>query len=641
MKNVTEMTKEDLLSDEVVKDIFSGKTATERDRISVKYMERAKELKFITEFRRFLKSAVDDEKEARALATKISGTDVQRATFEIGDNSYTFNTPGWIVDQSGIYRVIESSGMKKKACYRPMFIRKVLRNIEDQKEKVKLCYLDGNKVWREKIFDRSIVSSGSKITMLSSYGVDVTTESSKALVEFLSDVENNNLSEVERGLSTSKFGWKMYEGERKFIPYDTEIEFDSNERFHSLSCSIKERGSYDTWLKLAKKIRSSGRKEPFIYLIAAFSSVLVQPLNCLPYIVNLWTETGKGKTVALMFACSVWGNPDEGNYLTDPTSTRTALEQRCTALNNLPMMIDDLSKMKDGVDVDFTNMIYFLCGGKGKERSNVDLGVEVVGTWKNCILTNMERPLATETMRGGAVNRILDFQSEEGSYFMFDGRDKGREIVKTLKENYGFAGRLFVEIIKNLPAQELKEKYEAYVTVIKDFTEKQGTQKEEKQISPMAILLLTDELIEQHIFKDGQRLDVEWCVNQLKNCDQVSENQRAYEDLMSDVMANSKLHFNPDSNAEQWGFSDGDYVWLFPGAFRTLANKNNFSTTALCNWAYKQGLMLCDKEEGRVRYTKNKRVPKTNIIGKYYVFKLPSKEFNELTEEEVKELPFT
>ena len=45
----------------------------------------------------------------------------------------------------------------------------------------------------------------------------------------------------------------------------------------------------------------------------------------------------------------------------------------------------------------------------------MNLGLNKPTTWQN-ILTNIERPLAAETMRGGAVNRILDFEME-GSVF--------------------------------------------------------------------------------------------------------------------------------------------------------------------------------------------------------------------------------
>ena len=56
-------------------------------------------------------------------------------------------------------------------------------------------------------------------------------------------------------------------------------------------------------------MRRSDRFEPQIYLAASFASALLEPLGALPFIVNLWGETGKGKSVNLMLAASVWAEP--------------------------------------------------------------------------------------------------------------------------------------------------------------------------------------------------------------------------------------------------------------------------------------------------------------------------------------------
>ena len=196
--------------------------------------------------------------------------------------------------------------------------------------------------------------------------------------------------------------------------------------------SVRAYGDMNSWMDLMIKIRNSGRYEPQLYMAGSFASVLLKPLNVLPFILNLWGETGKGKTVALMVATSIWANPGESKYITDPSSTPVSLEIRNDILNNLPMVIDDLSKTKDKYGEGFTDIIYMLCGGKGKDRSNVNLGLNKSHTWQNVCLTNIERPLASDTMRGGAINRILDFEMADGSIFK-----NGNKVVELIKRNYG------------------------------------------------------------------------------------------------------------------------------------------------------------------------------------------------------------
>ena len=222
-------------------------------------------------------------------------------------------------------------------------------------------------------------------------------------MQYLADVEN--LNEIPVKNSTSKFGWH----DNDFIPFDKKVIFDDESRFKELANSLRESGSYEIWLDLVKKIRSNtAHYEPQVYMSASFASVLVSKLNMLPFILNIYGKTGGGKTVSLMLAASIWANPSENKYITDSYATQNAFEIRLDILNHLPLLMDDLSKVKDKLNDNFTDLIYLLCSGKGKDRSNVDLGLNKVKCWSNSILSNMERPLAAETMRGGAINRIID-----------------------------------------------------------------------------------------------------------------------------------------------------------------------------------------------------------------------------------------
>src|SRR5690606_15652709 len=209
-----------------------------------------------------------------------------------------------------------------------------------------------------------------------------TSENARNLVRYLSDIENYNIDLIGTQISTSKLGWI----EKEFMPYGKGIIFDSEVRFKEAYESIHEFGEEEVWLNLVKKIRKSDRFEPRIYLAGSLASALVEPLNALPFIVNLWGDTGKGKTVAIMLAASIWAYPGGNEYVTDPKSTVTALELRLDFLNNLPMLIDDMAQLKDKYSGDFSELVYMLCSGKGKDRANANLGLNKSTTWRNVIL---------------------------------------------------------------------------------------------------------------------------------------------------------------------------------------------------------------------------------------------------------------
>ena len=214
----------------------------------------------------------------------------------------------------------------------------------------------------------------------------VNSENAKNLVRYLTDLESLNSNYITEQISTSKLGW--INGE--FMPYGENIIFDNEQNLKGIFDSIKQVGSRQKWYDLVLKLRSYKKMECLIYLAATFGSILVERLNALPFIVNLWGDTGKGKTVALMLATSVWANPQEGHFMSDAKATPTALELRLNFLNNLPMLIDDMAQVKNQYDGDFSQLIYQWCAGKGKDRANRNLGMNASTSWKNITITNAE-----------------------------------------------------------------------------------------------------------------------------------------------------------------------------------------------------------------------------------------------------------
>lgn len=582
MIDITKLDAVSILSDSILDELFTEENIIERSKIMLAMRDKAKILGVLQKFDTMIKAYQKVEKQMqKSTKEQKYQPDTDHITqFGYGEKEYLCGS--WYADQNGV-RSYDFLG-EHVACYHPILIAKRLLNAETGTEKVKIAFCKGSK-WKEITVDKEVIASSNKIVGLAKYGVSVTSESAKLLVRFLSDLENINITEIDSVTSTSKFGWIGQD----FMPYDAQIEFDAESRFKDIFESLQPKGSFEEWLELVKKIRKSGRYEPLLYLAASFASILLKPLNVLPFIVNLWGETGKGKTVAMMVACSVWANPAENKYITDSSSTQVAIEVREDILNNLPMMMDDLSKIKDKLGDGFTDFIYLLCGGKGKDRSNVNLGMNKMNTWQNICLTNIERPLTNETMRAGAVNRILDFEMEEGSIFK-----NGNRVVSVLSKNYGFAGKMFVDIIKGMDLGQLKALQEDFLQKINDYATSKGVEKEEKQSIPLSVLLAADKLATDNIFQDGIYLDLERCADALKNKGDVSESERAYEYILSEVAINQN-RFIPDNDGnyrgDVWGCVKDDYIVIISSAFDKIASNGNFSRKGFLQWAVKKNLV--------------------------------------------------
>ena len=491
----------------------------------------------------------------------------------------------WVADDDGIRISNTNPGSPDIiACYHPILPIERMKNLETGEEQIKLIYKRNNK-WSEVIVPKTMVASSTKIVGLSALGISVTSENAKFLVRYLSDVENANDDYINIQYSSSKIGWiRDY-----FLPYDKDIVFDGDMRFRQLYESISVGGSRTEWYEHVKKVRATGRIEPKIMLAASFASILIKLVGALPFFVDLWGETEGGKTVTLMLGASVWANPGESRYIGDFKTTDVALEAKSDMLNNLPLILDDTSKVSAKIRDNFEGIVYDLCSGKGKSRSNKELGVNRENRWQNCILTNGERPLAGYVSQGGAINRIIEVECSKKIF------DDPQLTADTLKKNYGYAGIDFVNVVKEMSIDDIKALQKHYLELIQD------DDKMQKQSISMSIILAADKIATDQLFHDDQYIDIETAKSLLTEKEMVSENERAYWFVVDKIAMNGiKFDDNPDIKTERWGIIDNDPVEktstaiIYSAAFDDLCKIGRFSRKAFLSWAVKKGLVETD-----------------------------------------------
>ena len=588
MKKIEEVTKSDLLSRDFMQEVFDEEDEIERGVNIANLMDRARELKAYTEFKVLLDAFRKAEREA--LPEKTKGTLCQWTNFE-SDEYDNMICGYWNATERGILK----PNSDEYACYHPILPVERLKNIETGAEQIKLAY-KRNGTWHEIVVPKSLIASASKIVALAEQGIAVTSENAKLLVKYLSDVENQNDNFIKIKRSTSKFGWLN----KDFIPFDGDIIFDGDMKFKQVSESVTTQGSYTTWLDHARTVRARKRIESKFCLAASFASVLVAPLRGLPFFVDLWGGTEAGKSVALMLAASVWANPDENAFIGDYKSTETALEAKADMLNHLPMLLDDTSNQNRRLAENFESLVYVLCSGKGKTRSNKDIGINRESRWKNCIITNGEKPLTSYVNQGGAMNRILEISCD--SYIFEDPR----LTASVVKNNYGYAGRDFIKILKEIGVEGIMEIQKTFLD------ELDNDEKMQKQSLSLSIVLTADKIATDYIFKDGEYIDIEEAKQVLIDKNEISDNERCYRFILDRVVAN-RGRFDPrNENIEQWGVIEDNYVLMISTALSRLCKEEGYSRLSFLKWANDKGLI--QGNGGRYDFTK-----KTNGIYVKYV----------------------
>ncbi len=572
MKEISEMTADDLISDEVMDEVFSEQDPIKRSRLIFKLTAQAGKFKMKTAFEKIISTYKKMDAEIQRQQKQQSPQTMLENYTNFEGEYQNLYCGAWIAGENGIYAQT-SGGLDSVACYHPILPVRRLKNIETGEEQISLAYKRNHK-WQEIVVPKTLISSASKITELSSQGIAVTSENAKLLVRYLSDVENANDDYIDVIYSTSKLGWNKGD----FIPYDESIAFDGDARFKQVRESINQRGSYDAWLEHVRQIRATGRIESKFLLASSFASVLVSLLGGLPFFVDLWGETEGGKTVSLMVAASVWANPDESQYIGDFKTTDAALEAKADMLNHLPMLLDDTSKTSSRIRDNFEGVIYDLCSGKGKSRSNKRLGMNRENHWRNVIICNGERPLSSYANQGGAINRILEVECKDHVY------TDPRQTADIVKKNYGFAGKEFVEILKTMSLDSVKEVQKDFLDALAD------NEKMQKQSMSLSIVLTADKIATDKIFKDGRYIDLEDAKKLLTNRNDVSDNERCYEYLCDQISMNPH-RFDADTKCEKWGILDDGYACFYNAAFDRLCKDGGFSKKSFLSWADRKCLL--------------------------------------------------
>lgn len=586
MEPLNRLDKVSILSESVFTEIFDEQDEIKKARLMLSLEERAEELGVKVKFTKLLNAYKKVEKETRKKEERHVSLVENWTNFE---GPYDrMQCKSWIASDDGIYLYNPNTGITDiVACYHPILPIERMKNLETGEEQIKIAYKRSGR-WDVIIVPKTVVTSASKIVALSGKGIAVTSENAKFLVRYLADVENANDSAINVQYSSSKLGWIR----GGFLPYDTDIVFDGDGRFRQLYESVTQEGSRNKWFDYVAGLRRTGRLEIKLMLAASFSSVLVQPLNGLPFFVDLWGETEGGKSITLMLAASVWANPEESAYIKDYKGTEVGLEATCDLLNHLPLMLDDSSKKNRKIEDNFEGLVYDLCSGKGKTRSNKELGLNRESHWRNCILTNGERPLSSYVTQGGAINRILELECKSNVFA------DPAAFIEMVKANYGHAGREFVEVINDLGIQEVKKIQQEFLRKLSD------DGKMQKQALSMSIILTADKIVTDYLFKDGQYISLEEAMDILTDRNELSDNERCYQYIM-DKIAMNPARFRPEiENVEKWGTVEHGYAIIYPAAFASLCESGKFSKAAFLSWAERKGLL---QTQGGKK-TKNKKV---------------------------------
>lgn len=432
------------------------------------------------------------------------------------------------------------------ACTHPIMPVKIYKNIDTGKERVMLAYFKYGQ-WQSVTVNRKACADNKAIVdVLSDIGIEVTSENAKALVRYISDCIGMNPATLEPVRSINRLGWAGNE----FMPYADDIVYDGDDSNDVIYKNVKESGSFETWKQHCGVLRKN--KIVRMAFAASAASVLIELVNALPFVFHIWSgESGTCKTVAVMAAMSIWGNPKMGGLVKTMNTTKVGIMRTSAFLYSLPYAGDELQTMKDKWTTNFDQLIYQITEGIDRGRGRASGGVEETKTWHNSFLFTGEEPIVKANSRAGSKNRVIEVEVEEKLL------EDGNNTVSVLTENYGHAGKMLIKYLQNTEAKKLQEEYKRYFDAMckLDTTEKQSM--------AMACILMADRVLTEVIFEDETALTIKDVAKYLRSAREIDVAEQSYQMTLNWIARNPVRFQNPNEDdtankGEVWGRIDSD-----------------------------------------------------------------------------------
>ena len=574
---IEELDRKTLLSSEVYENINKLEDPEERKRLICLIEEKAERLKSVKRFHDMLKVS-------RTNYSKMRGNSDQNKT-AFTDAPLQLCCGEWVADDTGVrtptFKESTDRTQTDRASTIPILPTEIMTNAESNIEKIRIDFYK-NGAWRYIICERSKVSNTHDIVKLADFGLEVTSESAKLLVRYIADCVSLNMDTLPHSKSVSHMGWL----DNSFVPYNGDIRFDGEREYKYLYDSVSQKGSYAKWINYTSKLRKNILLR--MQMAASFASVLVEKLNALPFVFHLWGGTGAGKTVGLMVAMSIWGDPRIGKLVRTMNMTANAMMSTAAVLYNIPFAGDELQTIKDQ---DYDKLIMQITEGIDRGRMNYDR-LNATRAWKSSFLFTGEEPCTKSRSGGGVINRVIEVECTMPVV------EDGNETVNLVTENYGWAGVDFVNAV-NRRSDTLMSEYNEIFREILDIADTT-----EKQAQALAIMVLADRIACETIYRGEEPISSTVAAGFATSKKDVDVTLRAYEYAMSQIAINANKFDETENHSETWGRIDDSFVLVNKAKLIELLNEGGFDFNAVkSKWA-QRGFLVPNSKGRYVHQTK-------------------------------------
>lgn len=505
----------------------------------------------------------------------------------------------------------------KTVSRKPILPIAIMDNVDAGVQKVQIGIWDLGR-WKKIVVEREVLTNSSKIIKLANQGVPVGTDNSRLMAQYFNDLLAEYDEKIPRNPARSVMGWVEQDEKRLFMPYEAGIDFDGEDSYKYLYDAIKQRGTLQEWVdyclphRLCIEIR--------LVMAAAFASPLIELVGENPFVMHLWGGTGTAKTVSLLIAASIYGDPKPGKLVRTMDMTANAMRGTAAFLNSIPFCGDELQTIKSKWNGSYDQLIMQITEGIDRGRMKYN-SIEDIKSWKCSFLFTGEEPCVKAGSGGGVANRVIQIEVSKKLV------DDGNAVANFFRTHFGTAGPEYIGALQS-GLFDIDGIYRSY------FSDLIKTDTTDKQAGAMALMLTGDKIAHDVFWPDEPEMTTDMVVQYLASARQVDVSERAYQYACGVVSENSCNFTN--SSRIVWGQANEDgTVYINRSVLARILTDAGYDFEA-CKKAWERNGYLLKRADGRFSHS----VKLNEIVTSCIKLKLPNQDQPQLTDF-FGDIPFT
>lgn len=223
----------------------------------------------------------------------------------------------------------------------------------------------------------------------------------------------------------------------------------------------KQAGNLADWATATSVLDRANLLGHMFAVTVSMSAPLYKYTGLNGLVVSLAGKSGSGKSLAQLWAQSVWGDPVPLTMTSEFTDN--ALFERMGSYSHLPITLDDVTNLSPK---DANNIIYNVTQGRDKHRLNRNAEARKPKTWAApCIIsTNIPWTNKLATLTGDvSAQRARLFEVDMPVTPIFGGSTKfGKQLFKLLTKNHGVMGREIITMLMTMGKEQVNAEVEAH-----------------------------------------------------------------------------------------------------------------------------------------------------------------------------------